>query len=81
MSFLRLFFCLFLTLLFSSCSYLSKQTIIQNRDKEYLSARSIPPLKIPPGISSSTFQSYYPVSNRQYPKAQQTVSILPPGIE
>lgn len=69
-----------LSSLLMSCAYLSKQTVIQNRDKTYLSATSIPPLKIPPGISSDAFESYYPVSNREYPKASQNVSILPPGI-
>lgn len=63
-----------------SCSYISKSSITQNRDKGYLAARSIPPLRIPPGLSSKDFHNQYPVSDRQYPRAVEDVSIMPPGL-
>lgn len=64
----------------TSCSYIAKSSMTQNRDKSYLAARSIPPLKIPPGIASSSFHSAYPVSDRQYSTAAEDVSIVPPGL-
>ncbi|VVC76307.1 Outer membrane protein assembly factor BamC [Aquicella siphonis] len=64
----------------TGCSYFSKSSISQNRDKTYLSAKSIPPLKIPPGIASSAFQSAYPVSDRQYPLSAEDISVVPPGL-
>ncbi|MCW5582777.1 MAG: hypothetical protein KIT56_02640, partial [Gammaproteobacteria bacterium] len=63
-----------------SCSYVSKSSFIQNRNKTYLSARSIPPLKIPPGITSGAFQNAFPVSDRQYPESAKDVNIIPPGL-
>jgi uncharacterized lipoprotein len=63
------------------CSYLpSSSNYLADRDKQYLSAKSIPPLKIPPGIASSSFHSSYPVSSRQYPISAEDVSIAPPGL-
>jgi len=55
-------------------------SVIQSRDKEYLSAKSIPPLRIPPGIASSTFHTLYPVSDRYYPESAKDVSLVPPGL-
>jgi len=63
-----------------SCSYISSKSPIQMRDKQYLTARSIPPLKIPPGVSSSAIHSYYPVPNKNYPQSAKTVSVVPPGL-
>jgi uncharacterized lipoprotein len=79
-SLLRLIIFLILPLVLTSCSYFSKQTILSNRDKQYLSAKSIPPLRMPPGVSSSAFHNDYPVSNRYYPEAEKKVSIVPPGL-
>lgn len=62
------------------CSYINKSSFSQNRDKTYLGAKSIPPLKVPPGIATSAFQSTYPVSDRQYPVRAEDVSIEPPGL-
>ncbi len=64
-----------------SCSYISKSSFSQNRDKTYLQAKSIPPLKIPSGVASSSFQAAYPVSDRAYPTATEDVSIAPPGLD
>ena len=60
----------------ASCS----NAVVQNRDKHYLTAHSTPPLKIPPGISSSAFHTEYSVSDRQYSDADKEVSIVPPGL-
>jgi len=80
MNFVTRFFVLFMPILLIGCSYISKSSIIQTRDKQYLSARSIPPLRVPPGIASSAFQATYPVSDRQYPEAAKEVSDVPPGL-
>lgn len=65
----------------TSCSYIyGDHGIIQNRDKEYLSARSIPPLSIPPGLSSSTIQAHYPVSDVNYPQSTEVVNLTPPDL-
>jgi uncharacterized lipoprotein len=65
----------------SSCSYISRPSFLKNRDKQYLKATSIQPLRIPPGIASSTFQNYYPVSMRYYTQEMKDVSIVPPGLK
>lgn len=65
----------------SGCSYLyGENGVIHNRDTTYLKARSIPPLTIPPGISSSTIHQEYPVPERSYPASAQKVSLVPPGL-
>ena len=64
----------------SSCSYFSTASKMQAQDKNYLSARSIPPLKIPPGVSSNSFENEYPVSNRTYPLSELRIEPIPPGL-
>jgi len=76
----RLFVLLLLPIFLIGCSSIPKPSFIQYRDKHYLSARSIPPLKIPPGISSDAFQNRYPIPDRNYPESAKTVSIEPPGL-
>ena len=74
-------FLIALSLILSSCSYMyGDKGIIQNRSTDYLKARSIPPLQIPPGLSSSTIHEAYPVSNRDYPNSTQEVNLVPPGL-
>lgn len=69
-----------LAITLSGCAYFSKNSYIQNRDKHYLTAKSVAPLRIPPGLSSDAFQNSYPVSDRQYPEAEKDVKIIPPGL-
>jgi uncharacterized lipoprotein len=69
-----------LSLLLVSCSYFSTPASIQSRDQEYLQAKNIPPLQIPPGLSSTAFQSYYPISTRHDSPNTQMVSLVPPGL-
>jgi uncharacterized lipoprotein len=74
------FFILALPIALIGCSHLSTPTIIKNRDKHYLAARSVPPMRIPPGLSSEAMHNQYPVSDRQYPVSAEDVSLVPPGL-
>lgn len=66
-------------ILLTSCNYISSHnTLIKNNDSNYLKAKNLAPLKIPPGLSSSTFQNHYPVSEQSYSAAAEKVSIKPP---
>lgn len=67
-----------LALVLGGCAYLSNTS--SARDKEYLSAQSIPPLRVPPGIATSAFHSAYPVSDHSYSRAAENVSLVPPGL-
>lgn len=71
---------LILALPLAGCSYFGSDTNVHIQDKNYTAARSIAPLRIPPGVSSSAFHNEYPVSDRQYPASALKVSILPPGL-
>ncbi len=67
----------------SGCSTTANSSIssvIQNRDKSYLTAKTIPPLRIPPGISSDTLQNMYPIADKNYPEESKKVSLVPPGL-
>lgn len=66
--------------LLTGCAYITKTTGLQSSDKQYLNAKSAPPLRIPPGISSSAFENYYPVPDHQYPESAKVVSTIPPGL-
>lgn len=72
---------LLLLLSLTSCSYFSTASVMNSQDKNYLSARSIPPLRIPPGISTTTFESDYPVSDKSFPVSQLQVNLTPPGLQ
>ncbi len=74
-------FILLLLMSLTSCSYFSTASVMNSQDKNYLSARSIPPLRIPPGISTTSFESDYPVSDRSYPVNQLQVNLTPPGLQ
>lgn len=50
------------------------------RDKQYLAATSVEPLKVPPGISSNSFHNEYPVSDHYYPEKVKEVTLIPPGL-
>jgi hypothetical protein len=65
----------------TGCSHVYGQHgIIQNRGTDYLTASNIAPLKVPPGMSSSTIEAHYPVSEKEYPTDQRTVKLLPPDL-
>lgn len=63
----------------SACGWLNSSSGVQTRDQAYLQAKSIPPLRIPPGLASSQFENRYPVSDRNDPDSAKTVSLVPPG--
>ena len=68
-------------LLLSGCSYFyGDNGIIHNRDTEYLSARTTPPLIIPHGLSSSTIETHYPVSDRNDPENLKQLNLVPPEL-
>jgi len=71
------FICSFLLVTLTGCA---GDSIMQNRDKHYLSAKSVPPLRIPPGVSAAPFHTEYPVPNRTYPLAEKEVTLVPPGL-
>lgn len=71
---MRKFILLALLIFLSSCS------AFQYRDKEYLKAKSTPPLRIPPGLSSSTIQSHYPIPTRNDSEKSKEVNLLPPDM-
>lgn len=63
------------------CSYIyGEKGVIHNRNTDYLKAQSTPPLRIPPGLSSSTIESHYPVSYGDYPGSTTPVSLIPPEL-
>ena len=65
----------------TSCSsFYNNQNIIQNRETDYLKAKSVPPLRIPPGLSSSTITPHYPASDRAYPSSNIPVDLTPPEL-
>lgn len=71
----------FSIIILNSCSAIyDSNNVIANRDVDYLSAKSIPPLRIPPGMSSSTIQANYPVPTRNYSETTKTVSLVPPEL-
>lgn len=63
-----------------SCSFSKSNNHPRVQEQNYLAARSIPPLRIPPGVSSSSIHTEYPVSDRQYPESALKVNIEPPGL-
>jgi uncharacterized lipoprotein len=69
-----------IVLLAGCSSFRGNQSIIQNRDTDYLKAKSVPPLKIPPGMNSSTITAHYPVSDRAYPQGTAPMDLTPPGL-
>lgn len=64
----------------SSCSYFGSDTLIQDRGTDYLKAKSIPPLRVPAGLSSSHIQAHYPVSDLDYPESAKKVDLTPPEL-
>ncbi len=68
-----------LPLLLASCAHI-EPAAFKNRNRLYLQAQSIPPLSIPIGLSSSSFDESYPVPERTYPPGSADVSLLPPDL-
>jgi uncharacterized lipoprotein len=64
----------------AGCSYLSSPSAMQGKNSRYMQARSIPPIRIPPGIATNGFHTDYPVSDRNYPDSAKDISLVPPGL-
>lgn len=79
MSLVTRLFILLLPVLLTGCSYFSSPPIV-GKDRAYQEARSIPPMRVPPGLNSDFFHATYPVSDRNYPNDQKVVNITPPGL-
>lgn len=77
---MRLFHYIFVFFLLLTISGCGLKGSLRTRERVYLTASSIQPLRIPPGISSSSFHSYYPVSNKYFPESAKEVSLVPPGL-
>jgi uncharacterized lipoprotein len=68
------------TVFLTSCTYIyGDQGVIPDRDTDYLKAKSVPPLKIPPGFSSDTIQAYYPIPERTTENLQKP-NLIPPEL-
>lgn len=68
-------------LVLTGCGYFSSDnSFIQNRDTDYLKATTTRPLQIPPGLSSSTIEAHYPVSDREFPNSSKKVTLTPPNL-
>ena len=80
MSLIRFLLLLVVTQLIVSCSYIGMPSFIKNRDRQYLNAKSIPPVKIPPGTSTQQIHNEYPLPDRHYPQNIQEISQVPPGL-
>ena len=78
MKLLKLALAFGLVSILAGCS--SSKYAYQDRETSYLKAKSIAPTKIPPGLVSNGFHSYYPVSLKYYPASIKQVSIIPPGL-
>ncbi len=77
----KLFIIIGIMICLTSCSrFYNSQNFIQNRETDYLKAKTVPPLRIPPGLSSSTITAHYPVSDRQYPGSNVPVNLTPPEL-
>lgn len=74
---IALCFCILVT----GCSHVyGDKGVVKNRDADYLKARSIPPLKIPAGLSTKTFETHYPAPQNNDAQNLKDVNLTPPGI-
>lgn len=76
---------LWLLLLFSAitlngCSHLSgKDAVVRNYNNDYRYAKSLPPLKMPPGAELADVNSLYPIPNNNSLAYAGAPSLIPPG--
>jgi uncharacterized lipoprotein len=65
----------------AGCSHLyGDHGMVKNHDTDYLKAKSIQPLDIPPGYASSSIKASYPVSDTEYPENLKNIDLTPPGL-
>jgi uncharacterized lipoprotein len=78
---LKFLFLSSLVVTLTACSHVyGEHGVLKDRDNEYLKARSIPPLRIPPGYSSDQIEAKFPVSTGNYSLADAKVELTPPGF-
>ena len=66
--------------LLAGCSTIPQNyQVFRDNSNDYLQADSLPPMKIPPGYSSNTVDSYYPVPHANK-LSNKPPSLLPPNI-
>lgn len=64
-----------------SCAHIyGEHGAIKDHNNDYLQAKSIPPLMIPPGYASSSIHASYPVSDRVDPEIAKKVNLVPPEL-
>lgn len=80
MSFVTRNIIVLLPLFLSGCAYFSHSPVMQGRDKHYLNAHSIPPVRVLPGMTTTSFRNDYPIPDRNYPESEKIVSVIPPGL-
>lgn len=81
MFYFKAIICLIFGWMITSCSYFySDHGIIKNRDSDYMKAKNIAPLAIPPGLSSSSIEAHYPIADKAYPPVTKSVDLIPPGL-
>lgn len=64
----------------TGCAWITSTAFPKDKEKPQLHARSVPPLKIPPGLSSDQFHAKYPIADTQYALNSADASVLPPGL-
>lgn len=81
MRFIKLFLITAILCHLMGCSHVyGDRGVLKNHERDYLKAQSIPPLRIPPGLSSSNIETLYPVTEKQYPANEVSIGLIPPGL-
>jgi uncharacterized lipoprotein len=81
MRLIKIVFIVISILVLTSCARLyGDNSYIADRDNAYLKAKTLPPLKIPSGLDSSTIRSDYPITDRPYSSSAENVSLTPPEL-
>lgn len=67
-------------LLAMSILALAALTACHNYTNDYVNAKSVAPLKTPPGVSNPTFTEHNPIPKTSTTKAVTAPSLVPPGL-
>lgn len=78
---IKIFLIAILVINIAACSHIyGERGYLKDRDYDYLKARSIPPMRVPPGLSSEKISPNYPVPERSYPPQAARIDLSPPGL-
>ena len=69
---------LFAAMILGGCTLLGGQSPVRNHQKDYVHAQSVPPLKMPPGVTLTGVKDRYPLTVAKAPLTHQP-SLIPPG--